>query len=80
MQVTDEHGKGRSNMIWWIGAGFLYLFVMAGICIFFKGASMYDRSMEDYENRVLSLSNNKTPSDFQEHPSLHMGDILPSLY
>ena len=67
-------------MIWWIGAGFLYLFVMAGICIFFKGASMYDRSMEDYENRVLSLSDKKTRSDFPEQPSLQVGDILPSLY
>ena len=80
MQVTDKHGKGRSNMIWWIGAGFLYIFVMAGICIFFKGASIYDRTMEDYERQLLSLSESKRPSDFQEHPSLQIGDILPSLY
>jgi hypothetical protein len=67
-------------MIWWIGAGFLYLFVMAGICIFFKGASIYDRTMEDYERQLLSLSESKRRSDFQKRPSLHMGDILPSLY
>lgn len=67
-------------MIWWIGAGFLYIFVMAGICIFFRGASMYDRSMEDYERQLLSHSESRRPSEFQEHPSLQTADAIPSLY
>lgn len=25
-------------MIWWVGAGILYIIVLAGICLFFEGA------------------------------------------
>jgi len=73
-------------MIWWIGAGFLYLFSMAVICIFFKGASMYDRSMEEHERQLLSSlvdrmsSEYRRSSEYQEDSSLQMPDALPSAY
>jgi len=73
-------------MIWWIGAGFLYLFSMAVICIFFKGASMYDRSMEEHERQLLSSlvdrmsSEYRRSSEYQEDSSLEMPDALPSAY
>jgi hypothetical protein len=67
-------------MIWWIGAGFLYLIIMAAICVFFKGASMYDRSMEEYEGQLLSTLDNKKPSEFPEHASLQITDAVPSAY
>jgi len=73
-------------MIWWIGAGFLYLFSMAVICIFFKGASMYDRSMEEHERQLLSSlvdrmsSEYRRSSEYQEDSSLQMPDAIPSAY
>jgi len=73
-------------MIWWIGAGFLYLFSMAVICIFFKGASMYDRSMEEHERQLLSSlvdrmsSEYRRSSEYQEDSSLQMPDAVPSAY
>jgi len=76
----------RLHMIWWIGAGFLYLFSMAVICIFFKGASMYDRSMEEHERQLLSSlvdrmsSEYRRSSEYQEDSSLQMPDAIPSAY
>ena len=73
-------------MIWWIGAGFLYLFSMAVICIFFKGASMYDRSMEEHERQLLSSlvdrmsSEYRRSSEYQEDSSLQMPEAIPSAY
>jgi hypothetical protein len=67
-------------MIWWIGAGFLYLFIMAAICVFFKGASMYDRSMEEYEGQFLSSLADRMSSEYQEDASLQMPDAIPSAY
>ena len=67
-------------MIWWIGAGFLYVLIMTAICIFFKGASMYDRSMDEYEGQLLSGLDNKMSSEYQEQASLQMPDAVPSAY
>ena len=55
-EVDDEHWKGRLSMIWWVGASFIYIIVMAAICVFFRGASTFDRSMEVLENRLLPHS------------------------
>jgi hypothetical protein len=30
--------KGGRRMIWWVGAGILYIIVLAAICLFFEGA------------------------------------------
>lgn len=73
-------------MIWWIGAGFLYLFIMAAICMFFRGASMYDRSMEEHERQLLSSlvdrmsSEYRRSSEYQEDSSLQIPDAIPSAY
>jgi hypothetical protein len=67
-------------MIWWIGAGFLYLFIMAAICVFFKGASAYDRSMEEHERQLLSSLADRMTSKYQEEASLQMPDAVPSAY
>jgi hypothetical protein len=59
---------------------------MAVICIFFKGASMYDRSMEEHERQLLSSlvdrmsSEYRRSSEYQEDSSLEMPDALPSAY
>jgi hypothetical protein len=67
-------------MILWIGAGFLYLFIMAAICVFFKGASTYDRSMEEHERQLLSSLADRMTSEYQEEASLQMPDAVPSAY
>ena len=67
-------------MIWWIGAGFLYLMIMAAICVFFKGASTYDRSMEEHERQLLSSLADRMTSEYQEEASLQMPDAVPSAY
>ena len=67
-------------MMWWIGAGFLYLFILAAICVFFKGASMYDRSLEEHERQLLSSLVNRMSSDYREDESLQMPDAVPSAY
>ena len=67
-------------MIWWIGAGFLYLFIMAAICVFFKGASTYDRSMEEHERMLLSSLADRMTSEYQEEASLQIPDAVPSAY
>ncbi len=59
-------------------AGFLYLFIMAAICVFFKGASTYDRTMEEHERQLLSSLVDRMYSEYQEDSSLQMPDALPS--
>jgi hypothetical protein len=41
-------------MIWLILAGLLYIFITAIICVFFRGASTFDRALEGHENWALS--------------------------
>jgi hypothetical protein len=67
-------------MIWWIGAGFLYLMIMAAICAFFKGASTYDRSMEEHERQLLSSLADRMSSEYREDVSMQMPDAVPSAY
>lgn len=63
-------------MIWWIGAAIFYVTVLAAICIFFKGASIFDKSLEENEKRRLPPSGNRTPSNSQSHPPRKTPNII----